>query len=70
MNEERAFHCVKCREKKPGRFCNIRIDGFGWTQRRDHVQWYCWDCYPYGSAKRPAETDPAKMPASAQQGAA
>jgi hypothetical protein len=77
MRKERGpFHCVKCGQEKTGRFCNVIISGFGWTQRTDHVQWYCWDCYPWGTAKRPAETDEAEMPPSAreaqrrQQGAA
>lgn len=73
--EDGPLKCTTCGEQRMGRFCNIVPTANGWTQGRTHVHFYCWRCYPYGSAARPREDNPALKPPSAiaeeqQRGAA
>ena len=63
--EAGPHRCVKCREQRMGRFCNIIGRGSGWSQHMTSVEFYCWHCYPYGKAVRPREDDPALKPPSA-----
>ena len=66
MKEDGPFHCVSCREKRAGRFCNAFAQSSGWSQGHTHVSWYCWTCQPYGTAVRPSEVDPTQEPPSSR----
>jgi len=57
---EAAYHCVQCREKKAGRFTRHQhAAGGGWTQGRDKVMWFCWDCLPKGDGRGEVPSDAA-----------
>lgn len=47
-----VFHCVGCRQEKPGRFTKHRFAGGGGWDHGQHLPcWWCFECMPQGQGR-------------------